>query len=87
MTPLGDACRVRGGDAAGGSIEAALSAAEVRIYVADDYGLLTPEQVEVVAAQRSAMRSARAATARFPPTSCTRWPATASAHAGSRRRT
>ena len=50
MTPLGDACVVRRGDATGASIEAALSAAEVRVYVADEYGLLTPEQVEVVAA-------------------------------------
>ncbi len=50
MTPLGDACRVRGGDPASGRIEAALGGVEVRIFVADEYGLLTPEQVETVAA-------------------------------------
>jgi hypothetical protein len=49
MTPLGDACVVTGGDPATGRIDAELRSPEVRIYVADDYGLLTPEQVETVA--------------------------------------
>ena len=50
MTPLGDACRVAGGDPDGGRIEATLHDVEARIYVADDFGLLTPDQVETVAA-------------------------------------
>jgi predicted Zn-dependent protease len=49
MTPLGDACVLRGEDPATGRLDVALRDVEVRIYVADDYGLLTPEQVETVA--------------------------------------
>lgn len=50
MTPLGDACVVSGGDPESGRIDARMVGAEVRIFVADDFGLLTPEQVETVAA-------------------------------------
>ena len=50
MTPMNDACEVRGGDAASGRIDAALRRVEVRVYVADEFGLLTPEQVETVVA-------------------------------------
>ncbi len=49
MTPLAGACRLRGGDPASGRVDAALTAVEVRVYVADEVGLLTPEQVETVA--------------------------------------
>lgn len=50
MTPLGDACQVRGGDPSTGRIDATLEHPEVRIFVADEFGLLTPDQVETVAA-------------------------------------
>lgn len=50
MTPLSDACQVRGGDPASGRVDAELRGPRVKIYVADEYGLLTPEQVETVAA-------------------------------------
>lgn len=50
MTPMSDACEVRGVDAASGRIDAALRAIEMRVYVADEFGLLTPEQVETVVA-------------------------------------
>lgn len=50
MTPLGDACVVLGADARSGRLDVAFRGPEVRIYVADEYGLLTPEQVETVAA-------------------------------------
>lgn len=48
MTPLGDACR-RSGAGGEGRLGVALAEVATDIYVADDYGLLTPEQVETVA--------------------------------------
>jgi predicted Zn-dependent protease len=49
MTPLAEACIVHGGDPASGALDVRFHGPEVRIYVADEYGLLTPEQVETVA--------------------------------------
>jgi len=48
-TPLGDACRVLGGDPKSGRLEVRYRVAELRIYVADQHGLLLPDQVERVA--------------------------------------
>jgi predicted Zn-dependent protease len=48
-TPLGDACRVLGGDPASGRLEVRYQVAELEIYVADQHGLLLPDQVERVA--------------------------------------
>lgn len=50
MTPMRDACEVRDGDPASGRIDAALHRAEVQVFVADEFGLLTPDQVETVVA-------------------------------------
>jgi hypothetical protein len=49
MTPLGDACRVLGGDPASGRIEVRYNVRELEIYVADRHGLLLPDQVERIA--------------------------------------
>ncbi len=46
---LGDACRVLGGDPASGRLEVRYQVRELRIYVADQHGLLLPDQVERVA--------------------------------------
>jgi len=46
---LGDACRVLGGDPASGRIEVRYHVPELKIYVADQYGLLLPDQVERIA--------------------------------------
>jgi predicted Zn-dependent protease len=46
---LGDACRVLGGDPSSGRLEVRYSARELKIYVADQHGLLLPDQVEKVA--------------------------------------
>jgi predicted Zn-dependent protease len=46
-TPLGDACRVEAGS--GGSLTVRFSVAELRVFVADQHGLLLPDQVEHVA--------------------------------------
>jgi predicted Zn-dependent protease len=46
---LGDACRVLGGDPAGGRLEVRYQVRELRIYVVDQHGLLLPDQVERVA--------------------------------------
>jgi hypothetical protein len=48
-TPLGDACRVLGGDPASGRLEVRYRVEELEIYVADRHGLLLPDQVERVA--------------------------------------
>jgi len=48
-TPLGHACRVLGGDPASGRLEVRYHVPELAIYVADQYGLLLPDQVERVA--------------------------------------
>jgi predicted Zn-dependent protease len=48
-TPLGDACRVLGGDPASGRLEVRYHVPELEIYVADQHGLLLPDQVERVA--------------------------------------
>lgn len=50
MTPLSAACRVGDADADGRRLEARLQDVEVRVFVADDFGLLTPDQVETVVA-------------------------------------
>jgi len=46
---LGDACRVLGGDPASGRLEVRYHVRELRIYVADQHGLLLADQVERVA--------------------------------------
>jgi predicted Zn-dependent protease len=46
---LGDACRVVGGDPDSGRLEVRYNARELKIYVADQHGLLLPDQVERVA--------------------------------------
>jgi hypothetical protein len=48
-TPLGGACRVEGGDPASGRLDVSFSVRELRVRVADQYGLLLPEQVERIA--------------------------------------
>jgi hypothetical protein len=48
-TPLGGACRVEGGDPASGRLDVRFSVREVRVQVADQYGLLLPDQVERIA--------------------------------------
>jgi hypothetical protein len=47
-TPLGGACRAQGFDATGDHLMVRYSVPEVRIYVADSFGLLTEDQVERV---------------------------------------
>ncbi len=46
-TPLAHACRVRAGD--GERLDVSFSVRDVRIYVADQHGLLEPDQVEWIA--------------------------------------
>jgi len=48
-TPLGGACRAQGFDATGEHLLVRYSVAEVRLYIADSFGLLTEDQVERVA--------------------------------------
>jgi hypothetical protein len=48
-TPLRDACRVDGGDPASGRLDVHFSVRELRVQVADQYGLLLPDQVERIA--------------------------------------
>jgi len=48
-TPLGGACRAQGFDAGGERLLVRYSVPEVRLYVADSFGLLTEDQVERVA--------------------------------------
>ena len=48
-TPLADACRVEGGDPASGRVDVRFSVRELRVQVADQYGLLLPDQVERIA--------------------------------------
>jgi predicted Zn-dependent protease len=48
-TPLGGACRAQGFDATGERLLVHYSVSEVRVYIADDFGLLTEDQVERVA--------------------------------------
>jgi hypothetical protein len=48
-TPLGGACRVVGGDPRSGRVEVRFAVGEVRVQVADQYGLLLPDQVERIA--------------------------------------
>lgn|GEM_PF-1061631 len=48
-TPLGRACRVRGGDPASGRLEVRFAVRELRVQVADQHGLLLPDQVERIA--------------------------------------
>lgn len=50
MTPLAGACRLRGGDLASGQVDVEFGPVEVTVHVADEVGLLTPEQVETVVA-------------------------------------
>lgn len=45
-TPLGRACRVRGSGIVQGRLDVAFRVPVVRIYVADQHGLLLPDQVE-----------------------------------------
>ncbi len=46
-TPLGDACQVEAG--AGGSLTVRYAVSELRVFVADQHGLLLPDQVERIA--------------------------------------
>jgi hypothetical protein len=48
-TPLGGACRVLGGDPASGRIDVRFEVDEIRVHVADGFGLLLPDQVERIA--------------------------------------
>lgn len=48
-TPLRGACRVEGGDPASGRLDVRFSVGELRVRVADQYGLLLPDQVERIA--------------------------------------
>ncbi len=49
MTPVTRACRVEGGDPASGRLRVAFEVSELRIFVADRFGLLPPDQVERLA--------------------------------------
>lgn len=48
-TPLAGACRVARGDPASGRVDVRFSVGELRVQVADQYGLLLPDQVERIA--------------------------------------
>jgi predicted Zn-dependent protease len=48
-TPLGSACRVDGGDAASGRLDARFAVRAMLVRVADEFGLLLPDQVERIA--------------------------------------
>jgi hypothetical protein len=48
-TRLGDSCLVVGGDAREGRLAVRYRVSELRIFIADQYGLLLPDQVERVA--------------------------------------
>ena len=48
-TPLRHACQVEGGDPASGRLDVRFSVRELRVQVADQYGLLLPDQVERIA--------------------------------------
>jgi predicted Zn-dependent protease len=48
-TPLGDACRYRGGDPRSGRVEVDFRVQTLDIYVADQHGLLLADQVERIA--------------------------------------
>jgi hypothetical protein len=48
-TPLGRACRVSGGDPASGRVEARFEVNTLAVSVADEFGLLLPDQVERIA--------------------------------------
>jgi predicted Zn-dependent protease len=48
-TPLGGACRHEGGDPATGRFAVSFRVPELRIHVADRFGLLLPDQVEKIA--------------------------------------
>jgi hypothetical protein len=46
---LGGACQVEGGDPASGRLDVRFAVRELRVQVADQYGLLLPDQVERIA--------------------------------------
>jgi hypothetical protein len=48
-TPLADACRVRGKSGDSRRLDVAFEVRELRLYLADEFGLLPPSQVEMVA--------------------------------------
>jgi hypothetical protein len=48
-TPLGSACRVLGGDPASGRVAVRFEVGEIEVHVADEFGLLLPDQVERIA--------------------------------------
>lgn len=48
-TPLGSACRVLGGDPASGRIDVRFEVSAIEVRVADEFGLLLPDQVERIA--------------------------------------
>jgi hypothetical protein len=48
-TPLGGACRVRGGAPADGRLDVRFEVPELRVHVADEWSLLLPDQVERIA--------------------------------------
>lgn len=48
-TPLGSACRVRGGDPASGRVDVRFEVGQLEVHVADEFGLLLPDQVERIA--------------------------------------
>jgi len=48
-TPLGSACRVVGGDPSSGRIAVRFEVGELEVHVADEFGLLLPDQVERIA--------------------------------------
>jgi hypothetical protein len=48
-TPVGGACEVAGGEVVEGHLDVRFAVRELRIHVADEFGLLLPDQVEAVA--------------------------------------
>jgi predicted Zn-dependent protease len=46
MTPMRDACRIEGRSVWADRVEVSYEVPEIRIYVADDHGLLPPDQVQ-----------------------------------------
>jgi hypothetical protein len=48
-TPIGDACRVLGGDPESGRLSVRFEVRELEVHVADEFGLLLPDQVERIA--------------------------------------
>jgi len=48
-TPIASACHVRGGDPSSGALDVRFEVPEVKLYLADYFGLLAPDQVEWIA--------------------------------------